>query len=212
MGYTNSIHSFSQHLLGATPSAMHCRWSSEQHWHSPCHSGCRGWDPASVHVGMKGISLPSWEDNIWVRLNDKEEAAVEDLGEHSRWSEGQCKSLEPRTSLYLKHCGWGGEWIRWRKGWEQELCSFLQAMVRSLDFNLVAKGKHWRALNRMRVLTADMKKMVKFKNCFGGRENTTYRIGYWLWWKTGHINDSWLKLLIKQLSGWWASVTEKFSS
>ena len=75
-------------------------------------STLRGQNPARVPVGMKGIALPSWEDNIWVRLNDKEEAAVEDLGEHSRWSEGQWESLEPRTRLHLKRCGWGGAWRR----------------------------------------------------------------------------------------------------
>lgn len=43
-------------------------------------------------------------------LNDKEETMVEDLREHFRQSEYQCKRLETRTRLHWKHCEWGGEW------------------------------------------------------------------------------------------------------
>ena len=35
---------------------------------------------------------------------------MEDVGEHSRCSESQCRSLEPRARPYVRHCGWGGAW------------------------------------------------------------------------------------------------------
>lgn len=144
------IHSFSQHVLGATPGAVHCRWSIQQSlplWilHSGCgdriQQGCKlGWK-ALLFLLERILFELDWMIRRGQQWRSRQAFQVQWKSVQESWTKNtaMCEAL----------------WVRWcletdgeEKGQESALCRISQAMVRSLDFNLVAKGKNWRALSR----------------------------------------------------------------